>query len=80
MDISLLVVKLAVQKRNGKGEKTMWKLTIYQEKKYKEFASEQEVSIKHPNVDFLTGMIARFTEAQTETATRYELKKEGDET
>lgn len=57
----------------------MWKLTIYQAKKYDNFTAEQEVSIKHPSVDFLVVTIARLTEASTETETRYELKYESEE-
>ena len=57
----------------------MWKLTIYQEKKYDSFTAEQDVSFKHPNVDFLTGLIFRFTEMQSDRNTRFELKYESEE-
>lgn len=57
----------------------MWILTIYQEKKYETFSAEQEVSFKHPNVDFLTGLIFRFTEMQADRNTRFELKYEESE-
>ena len=57
----------------------MWKLTIYQEKKYENFTTEQGVSIKHPSADFITGLIAKLTTVATETRTRYEVEYEREE-
>jgi len=53
----------------------MWKLTIYQVKKYDTWESEQEVSYLSPHIDVLTMMVAAVTRIETSEKTRYEIKE-----
>lgn len=53
----------------------MWKLTIYQVKKYDTWESEQEVSYLSPHIDVLTMMVAAMSRVETSEKTRYEIKE-----
>ena len=56
----------------------MWKLTIYQAKKYETRTSEQEVSVKNKDITVLTGLMEQMANCKTETEIRFEITKEED--
>lgn len=53
----------------------MWKLTIYQVKKYDTWESEQEISYLSPDIEVLTMMVTAVSKIESGAKTRYEIKE-----
>lgn len=54
----------------------MWKLTIYQMKKYETWKSEQEVTVKSDDFNELLLTVGRIEKMKAGAKTRYEIKEE----